>query len=229
MKSIIDGVYQVGGAVNSFIIDGDQGVTLVDTGMPRRHGAILRDLDSIGRRPDDITAIVVTHAHFDHVGGAAALKRESRAEVFVSEGDAAAARGDEPQPLAPVFGRVPILAPLFRRMLPHGEPVGVDHVIAEGATGLPEDLAVLDTPGHTPGHVSYLLDRSGGVLFVGDAAVGTKQGGVKRGYMNRSTPTFDASVQHIAEHDFTIACFGHSPPLRTDAAGAFRRFVAELG
>ena len=172
---------------------------------------------------------MLTHAHFDHVGGAAALKRESDAQVFVSEVDAAAVRGDEPAPLAPVFGRVAFLAPLFRRVIPSGQPVAVDHLVTEGTIGLPEDLAVLATPGHTPGHLSYLLDRSGGVLFVGDAAVGTKRGGITRGYMNRRTATFDASLRHVAERDFAIACFGHSAPLRTDAAGAFRRFVATIG
>jgi glyoxylase-like metal-dependent hydrolase (beta-lactamase superfamily II) len=229
MEKVIGGVHQVSGGVNAFIVDGDEGVTLVDTGMPKRHGAILRGLESIGRGPSDIKAIVVTHAHFDHVGGAAALKRESGAPLYASTGDAAAVRGEVPKPIAPVLERFGFLSPLFR-FLPSGEAVAVDHEVGEATSaGLPEDLSVIDTPGHTPGHVSYLLDRHGGLLFVGDAAVGTKQGGVKRGYMNRHTPTFDASLRHIAERGFEIACFGHSGPIRSAADASFRSFVATLG
>ena len=104
----------------------------------------------------------------------------------------------------------------------------VEHVIGEGIDGrLPEDLKVIDTPGHTPGHVSYLLEREGGLLFVGDAAV-AKKGEIKRGWMNRAEPTFDASLRHIAEFDFERAVFGHAAPMQSGAAQAFKRFATSL-
>ncbi len=52
---------------------------------------------------------------------------------------------------------------------------------------------------------------------------------MKRGYMNRAEPTFDASLRHIAEHDFERAAFGHAAPLHTGASAAFRRFVESMG
>jgi glyoxylase-like metal-dependent hydrolase (beta-lactamase superfamily II) len=120
--------------------------------------------------------------------------------------------------------RFAFLKPIIR-LFPTPAPVIVEHVIGEGIGGrLPGDLRVIDTPGHTPGHVSYLLEREGGTLFVGDAAV-SKKGEIHRGWMNRAEPTFDASLRHIAEFDFERAAFGHAAPLLTGAAVAFRRFV----
>jgi glyoxylase-like metal-dependent hydrolase (beta-lactamase superfamily II) len=109
------------------------------------------------------------------------------------------------------------------------DPVVVEYEIAEGVGGiLPADLQVIGTPGHTPGHVSFLLERDGGLLFVGDAAV-AKNGEVKRGYMNRAEPTFDASLGHVAEYDFERAAFGHAAPLQSGASAAFSRFVESMG
>jgi glyoxylase-like metal-dependent hydrolase (beta-lactamase superfamily II) len=229
MTSIAHGVHQVSGYSRSFIIDGDEGVTLIDTGLPKKDGAIIEVLSSIGRSVEDVRRIGITHAHIDHFGNAAVLKRRSGAPVFAPKRDAAAIRGEEKTPHPPILDRVPFLKPLFG-LLPGADPVEVDALIAEGEqSGLPGDLKVIDTPGHTPGHVSFLLERAGGVLFVGDAAVATKSGEVKRGWMNRSTPSFDASLRHIAEFDFDIAVFSHSNPLERSAADAFRRLAEKLG
>lgn len=229
MKSIATGVFQVPGFSRSFIIDGDEGVTLIDTGLPGRSAGIIKALTSIGRSSRDVAAIVITHSHADHTGGAAALKGETGALIYASAVDAPAVRGDEPEALPPFLDKIPFLKPLFR-LMPGADGVEVDHLISEsGAAVLPEDLRVIETPGHTPGHVSLLLDRDGGVLFVGDAAVATKNGEVKRGRMNRSTPTFDASLRHVAEFDFEVAGFGHSEALESSAALAFKRFAATLG
>jgi glyoxylase-like metal-dependent hydrolase (beta-lactamase superfamily II) len=233
VRAVTDGVYQVTTFtlrppeyVNAFLVDGDEGVTLIDTSMPAGERVIVAALAAIGRSVDDITAILLTHCHLDHVGSAAALKRSSGARVFASPTDAPAIEGNAPVPPPPAAERLAMFASLFR-FLPLAAPVHVDRFTAESAANdLPADLSVLDTPGHTPGHVSYLLDRAGGVLFVGDAAMALPGGRVIRGPMNRAEPVLDASVRHLAEATFDVACFGHSPPLTSRADIAFRRLVA---
>jgi glyoxylase-like metal-dependent hydrolase (beta-lactamase superfamily II) len=228
MDTIIPGVHRIpGGYVNAYLIDGDEGVTLVDTLLPKKEGTITKALSTIGRSLSDVAAIVLTHSHADHAGSAAAVKEASGAAVYASAGDVAAVRGEEKPPPPPVADRLPFLKPIMR-LLPGAAPVVVDHVIGEGVDSrLPEDLEVIDTPGHTPGHVSYLLEREGGLLFVGDAAM-VKKGEIKRGWMNRAEPTFDASLLHIAEFDFERAVFGHAAPMQSGAGQAFKRFAASL-
>ncbi len=229
MDTIIPGVHRISaGYVNAYIIDGDEGVTLVDALLPKREGSVAKALGQIGRSLTDVAAIVLTHSHADHSGSAAAIKDASGAVVYVSAGDVAAVRGEVKPPPPPIADRFPFLKPIMR-LLPGPAPVVVEHVIGEGIDGrLPEDLQVIDTPGHTPGHVCFRLDRGDGLLFVGDAAV-AKKGEITRGWMNRIEPTFDASLRHIAEFDFEMACFGHSDPITSGASAAFARFATKLG
>jgi len=70
-----DGVHQIGaGYVNSFIIDGREGVTMVDTLLPGKEAVIGEGLRGIGRSFDDVRAILLNHCHADHAGSAAAVK-----------------------------------------------------------------------------------------------------------------------------------------------------------
>ena len=199
-------------------------MALIDTGLPNREGLVSSGLESIGRQPSDVTAILLTHAHIDHFGSAAALKRETGAAVYASSVDAPAIRGAERPPAPPMFPSW--MAPVINLVMPSAEAVEVDHEISKGF-GLPGDLSVVETPGHTPGHVSYLLDRAGGVMFVGDAAV-AREGEVRKGFMNRRGPQWDSSIRHLAEQDFAVACFGHAPPLQANASAAFQRFAQSL-
>lgn len=226
MQQIAGGIHQVSKGVNAFVVDGDDGVVLIDTGLPKRHGTILEGLKAIGRRPDDVSAIVITHGHADHTGGAAVLKRETGAALIASEIDAAVVRGDVPAPPPPVMDR-PILRSLIG-LLPPAEGVAVDHAVGDGAVPVVSDLNAVPTPGHTAGHISLHLDRHGGVLFAGDAALSTRSGGVQRGWMNRRSPTFDSSLRRMADLDFEIACFGHSAAIVGGAGGSFRAFVAGI-
>ncbi|MEZ5175208.1 MAG: MBL fold metallo-hydrolase [Acidimicrobiia bacterium] len=224
MEELAKGVYQVSTGANAFVVDGDEGITLIDTGLPRRHGVIIEGLSDIGRSSKDITAILLTHGHFDHFGGAAALRSASAAPVFASHEDAAIIRGDLPAPPPPVLERVP-LVDLLMKIMPKAASLPVDHIVAEGFEGgLPEDFSVIDTPGHTDGHLSFLLDRGDGILFVGDAAAHSG-GTIKRGWFNRSTDSITASITKLGAFDFDMACFGHSGPLRTGASAAFAAFA----
>ena len=223
MDKVADGVYQISGTANSFVVDGDEGVTLIDTGTPNRQGVVVEALENIGRSAKDIRSILLTHAHWDHFGSAAALWAASSAGVYASHDDAAVIRGDRRAEPPPMLDRVPFVDNLLK-LMPNADPLEVDNIVAEGyAQTMPADFSVVDTPGHTVGHLSYRLDRAGGIVFVGDAAVGSK-GEIKRGMMNRSTPKIDASIGHLAEFEFQMACFGHSGPIKVGASAAFQRF-----
>lgn len=222
MNPIVTGVYPVGGSIKSFVVDGDEGVVLVDTGLPNKDGLIDEGLRSIGRSLEDLVAIVITHSHTDHIGGAAALKEAANPTVIASVGDTPAIQGETRIPGPPIL-RGPLS--LLTKLLPTPDPVAVDlRVDEKNQMGMPEDFRVIDTPGHSPGHTSYLLNRVGGVMFVGDAAV-QKDDTITPGFFNAGGgPAIKASIGHIAEYEFEVAVFGHALPITTGAAGAFRGF-----
>lgn len=229
MKRVVArGVHQLPVGSHAYLVDGDEGVTLVDTGLPGRVDVIVDTLAQIGRTPQDLTAVLITHAHADHTGNAAAVRAAAGAPVSMSARDARVARGEAPQEDPPLLKHVAPLS-VLSRFIPHADPVVVDHELVEGQqAGLPQEWTVIATPGHTSGHMSFLLDRLGGLLFVGDAAMADRRGRVTRGWMNAGGPAIDASIHKLAQHDFRAAYFGHGPFLSNGAAGAFRRYAAHL-
>jgi glyoxylase-like metal-dependent hydrolase (beta-lactamase superfamily II) len=168
MREIVDGVFEVPVLfVRAFLVVTDDGVVLVDTGLPRHSGYFQRALRDTGKAIGDVTTILLTHWHGDHAGNAAELQRRSGAKVVAHTLDAPLISGARPlaaNTLQKVMGRLT------------GElaPVPVDEKLtADGAFSVPGFTAI-HTPGHTPGHVSFLLDRAGGVLFTGDAAANAR-------------------------------------------------------
>lgn len=165
--------------VNCYLIEDDDGVTLVDAGLPSMWSMVLRALEEHGRRPEDVKALVLTHAHFDHVGFARRAHRSLGVPVFVHADDewlAAHPYRYEPQEnrlLYPVTR--PASWPLLGRMALAGALVvrGIREVETMPA-GAPLDVpgrpVPLHTPGHTDGHVAlHLPERD--VVFSGDALV----------------------------------------------------------
>ncbi len=222
---IIPNLYGVAGTVSNcyLIVDGD-GLTLIDTGLPRDKKKILRSIADLGRTPKDLKRIIITHADGDHMGSLAALQAASVARVYASEIEAKAiAKGESSRPLKPQGWRgflFSLVAPLTARMF-QAPPATVDEIVSDGQV-LPSlgGLRVVATIGHTPGHFS-LFAPAAGVLFVGDSL--TSRGGILRGSRGMNTwdqAKADESVRLQAALGAHIVCPGHGPAIM-DAVDKF--------
>lgn len=204
-----------GVVANVFVILDEDGVTLVDTGLPYNQGRILAYLQQLGQPPSAVRRILVTHADRDHMGSVAALKALTGARVFASPLEGAAmALGQETR--RPRMGPALRLAlwVLRRTLFVTVRPAAADVALEDGQE-LPVygGLRVLATPGHTPGHVSFYAPGPG-VLFAGDSL--RVLGGRLRVSSGPNTAE-PAAAEDSAERQLALqprlVCAGHGPAL----------------
>lgn len=165
--------------VNCYLLTDDDGVTVVDAGLPGHWEQLGRALRSIGATPSDVRALVLTHAHFDHVGFAARLQERLGLPVLLHPGDAFLAahpyryahervRGVYPlrhPGSLPVLGAMSLAGALTVRGCHGTLPIADGQVL-----DVPGRPVVVATPGHTDGHVAlHLPDRD--AVIAGDALV----------------------------------------------------------
>lgn len=220
---IFPGVYRVKSSiVNLYLIEDDDRLTLIDTGYAGIDSVILEAARHLGK---SIAQIVITHAHADHAGSLAALRRQIDAPVYAHPLEAPSIRGDAPLPTfsptpAPLYR---LLTRLFSGQQPQTiDPAPVDHLIEDGDR-LPfgGGLRVIHTPGHTPGHIALLLERDGGLLFAADACVNLL--GLGHSIVQHDFEQAKASLRKLAALSPAAICFGHGVPLTKNAAERFRR------
>jgi glyoxylase-like metal-dependent hydrolase (beta-lactamase superfamily II) len=220
---IIDNVYVVPGVVaNPYLILDSDGLTVIDTGLPRSERKILAYAASLGKRAQDVKRIIITHADLDHFGGLAALQAASGAWTYASRIEAdAIALGKSSREIKPSgFSLRRILFALIGPFM-KAAPFQIDEILAEGDT-LPVlgGLRVVETPGHTPGHIS-LFAPSARVLFCGDSMVSNANGlqGSRPGITWDETRARDSERKQAALAA-QIVCSGHGPVVM-DAHGKF--------
>ena len=218
------GIYQLGlGAVNVlFVEDDDSGLWLVDTGTEPDAGRIGGGIRALGRAPQELRGVVVTHLHTDHTGGLAAVKAHTGAEVWMGAEDAALVRaGRRGRALEPGPGafRTVVVRAIGDRTLRERDPVAVEHDV-QGGDLLPLGATAVHTPGHTAGHLALLFPRDGGVLFAGDAATNLVRLGV--GPVYEDVEEGLRSLRRLSGLEFETALFAHGRPLGPRASERFR-------
>src|SRR3954464_12548443 len=175
-----EGVHRVEDAyTNWYVIEDGGALTVVDTGHPRSWRSLQELLQRLGRDAGSIEAVVLTHAHFDHMGFAERARKELGVPVYAHERELPVTkhpwRYDHERSRIPYMLRHPGFDRAFFAMAAMGalwvKGLSQTLVYSDGQElDVPGRPRVVFTPGHTYGHCAlFLADR--GVLLAGDALV----------------------------------------------------------
>jgi glyoxylase-like metal-dependent hydrolase (beta-lactamase superfamily II) len=226
VATVAPGIHRIGnGLVNAYLLEEGGAVTLIDAGLPGYWSALPGELAAMGRTLADVRAVLLTHAHSDHVGFAERIRRERGVPVRVHPDDAALARG-EVKPVRDTHG------PGYRG----ANPLAIARFVLYGLrhgfgvtpiteVGLLDDGTTLDVPGaprviHVPGHTAgsaALHVPSRGAVFVGDAFVTRNVMTGRRGphfatMFNADHARAIASLERLDGLDARLVLPGHGDP-----------------
>ncbi|MBD0422835.1 MBL fold metallo-hydrolase [Streptomyces sp. TRM S81-3] len=226
VQHVADGTYLVHGSNTNWVIltDGDA-VTLVDTGYPGDRQLLLDSLAAVGSSPEAVAAVLITHAHNDHLGSAEYLRRVYGTPVLLHEAEVPHARRD--------FLHQVTVGTVLRNGWRPGVLPWAAHVIRSGGTAhlpvaspapfpaagpldLPGRPVPVHTPGHTDGHCAYHLPGAG-VVISGDALVSGHPTSRIEGpqllpdMFHHERARTVASLDVLAELDGDVLLPGHGP------------------
>ncbi|MER5875292.1 MULTISPECIES: MBL fold metallo-hydrolase [unclassified Streptomyces] len=232
------GVHLVHGSDTNWVVlsEGDA-VTLIDTGYPGDRQDLLASLAALGHRPEAVTAVLVTHAHTDHLGSAEFLNGSFGTPVLLHEDEVPHARREFLHQVS--IGEVmrqawrPGVLPWAVRALRSGGKADVRMAKPEAFPGagpldLPGRPVPVHTPGHTPGHCVYHLPGAG-VLISGDALVSGHPTSRARGpqllheMFDTERATALDSLRHIERLEADVLLPGHGPVHHGPVGEAARR------
>jgi glyoxylase-like metal-dependent hydrolase (beta-lactamase superfamily II) len=196
----------------------EEHLTLVDAGLPGSGALLARYVAGLGRSLNELTRIVCTHGHPDHVVGVRELAGD-QVEVLMHQADF--------DGLRVTLGEA-VRRPTRGRLFAYLARTPAQVVSARDGDIVPVlgGLEVIHTPGHTPGSICLYAARDR-LLFVGDVLT------CKRGRVSYASRIFSddiraarASTERLAELDVETIIFGHDPPWRDDANGVLRELAA---
>jgi glyoxylase-like metal-dependent hydrolase (beta-lactamase superfamily II) len=228
---IAPGIHRLGrGLVNSYLIEESGEVTIVDAGAPGYYDDLPGELAAMGRTFEDIRALVLTHAHVDHVGFAERLRREKRVPVSVHELDAKMARGEVKPQNQKMLGIGFAALDFVRFALSNGmlraTPIVEVATFGDGATlDVPGAPRVIHLPGHSEGSAALYVPALD-ALFVGDAFatlnVLSGKTGPQLAPFGSDLPRAVESLSRLDRVEAKLALPGHGQPWTGGVAEAVR-------
>jgi glyoxylase-like metal-dependent hydrolase (beta-lactamase superfamily II) len=230
-----------GDAVNWVLVADDTGVLLIDAGYPGDRADVLASLGALGYQAADVRAVLLTHAHIDHLGSAIWLAKTHGTPVYCHPDEVGHARREYLQQASPLSVAAHLWRPswavwsmhlvrnggLSRQGIPTAQPM-----TGEIATELPGRPIPIPTPGHTGGHCSYLVDgvlASGAALVTGHAVLPRSGPQLLPALFSHNQDDCVRSLEALALLETEILAPGHGDlwrgPIReaTEAAAARAR------
>ncbi|MFR9798439.1 MBL fold metallo-hydrolase [Streptomyces sp. MS06] len=238
VRQVADGTYLVHGShTNWVILTEGEAATLVDTGYPGDRELLLDSLTAVGSSPEALVAVLISHAHTDHLGSAEYLSAAHGTPVRLHQAEVPHARREFLHQVSVgtvlANGWRPGVLPWAVRAIRSG---GTAHVPVEApeafATGAPLDLpgrpTPVHTPGHTLGHCAFHLPHAG-VLVSGDALVSGHPTSRREGpqllprmFHHERTAAL-ASLDTLERLDADVLLPGHGPAHRGPTRSAVRQ------
>src|SRR4051794_20319991 len=178
-QNVAEGIHCVEDAyTNWYIVEADGQLTIFDAGVPDSWNSLQDALRVLGRKLDDISAVVLTHGHFDHIGFAERARSELGVPVYVHENDVPLTRHPRQYGHARPISRYlatevrafPIVASLLRHRAWWPQPIREVRRYDNGHLPVPGSPRVVFTPGHTLGHCCLHFPERNAVI-AGDAVV----------------------------------------------------------
>jgi glyoxylase-like metal-dependent hydrolase (beta-lactamase superfamily II) len=239
-EEVAAGVRRLGSRwVNWYLLEHTDGLTLIDAGLPAHRAQFRAVLEALGRSTAEVSNVVLTHWHADHVGCGEWLRSEFGATVWAPRGEVPLITGAE-KPRRPNFlpylwrpAMVRYLTSVVREGALRVEPIAGVEAYESESTDLPGGLRAIATPGHTRDHCA-LLDERRGILFCGDALATVNLLTWKPeprpllGQVNDDNDAVLHSLERLERVDAAVVLPGHGDPWR-EGAGTAARLALQAG
>jgi glyoxylase-like metal-dependent hydrolase (beta-lactamase superfamily II) len=241
LVQVAEGIHRVSGGVTNFYLIEEAGkYTVVDAGTPKDWALLESSLRELGAQPTDLDAVLITHAHVDHVGFAEQARTDASAKVWAHEADVEATRTgkqgwkNEASTLSYLLkGELYRTAfSLMKRGGARAIPVKELSSFADGEViDVPGSPRAVHCPGHTPGSAAISVEKrsalmTGDVLCTWNAYTGRQGPQIMPSALNKDSAQALASLDNLRGIAADVVLPGHGDPWTQGVPEALHRAKA---